>query len=91
MLRALLCFVAVAVLALPCRADPPTAPPETLIRLSVMPAPAPNRSLRHRLNSELVKLAFTFELLNSVIDHLGASSKIFVGELWDRQLSKLMI
>jgi hypothetical protein len=52
-LRAFLCFAAVAVFALPCRADQTLTPPETLIRLSVTPAPAPKPSLRYRLLPEL--------------------------------------
>jgi len=54
--RALLCFAAVAVFVVPCRADQPTTPPETLIRLSVTPAPAPKPSLRYRLLPELKEM-----------------------------------
>jgi hypothetical protein len=54
--RAVLCFAAVAIVVVPCRADQSIAPPETLIRLCVMPAQAPKPSLRYRLLPELKEL-----------------------------------
>jgi hypothetical protein len=54
--RILLCCVAPAVLALPCRADQTTSISETLIRLSVSPAPAPRPALRYRLLPELKEM-----------------------------------
>jgi hypothetical protein len=51
--RTLLGFTALAMLALPCRADQPSATPETLIRLEVSPAPSPKPALRYRLLPEL--------------------------------------
>ena len=51
--RTLLCFAALAVFVLPCRADEPSSTPETLIRLNVSPAPAPKPALRYLLLPEL--------------------------------------
>src|SRR5262249_3114004 len=55
--RTLLCFGALAVVALPCRADQATSGPETLIRLSVAPAPAPTPALRYRLLPDLQEMS----------------------------------
>ena len=54
--RTLLCFAAVAVFALPCRAEQTARHPETLIRLNVSPAPAPKPALRYRLLPELKEM-----------------------------------
>jgi hypothetical protein len=51
--RTLLCCAALAAFALPCRADQPIPRPETLIRLTVQPAPAPKPALRYLLLPEL--------------------------------------
>jgi hypothetical protein len=51
--RTLLCCAALAAVALPVRAEPAAAPPETLIRLTVQPAPAPKPALRYVLLPEL--------------------------------------
>ena len=51
--RTLLCLAALAVFALPCRADEPSSAPETLIRLTVQPAAAPKPALRYLLLPEL--------------------------------------
>ena len=51
--RILLCFAAIAALALPCRAQQTSSAFETLIRLNVWPAPAPKPALRYRLLPEL--------------------------------------
>jgi hypothetical protein len=53
MSRPLLGCAAMAVLAVPCLADPTSSMPETLIRLSVSPAPAPRPALRYQLLPEL--------------------------------------
>ena len=53
MLRTLLCSAALAVCALPCRADQPSTNPEMLIRLNVQPAAAPRPALRYLLLPEL--------------------------------------
>jgi hypothetical protein len=47
--RILLCLAAIAALALPCRAEQTSAAFEMLIRLNVMPAPAPKPALRYQL------------------------------------------
>ncbi len=49
----LLCFTALSTFVFPSQAQQPTAPPETLIRLTVQPAPAPRRALRYLLLPEL--------------------------------------
>ena len=54
--RTLLGFAALAVFALTCRADQTTSNPETLIRLSVPPAPAPKPALRYVLLPELKEM-----------------------------------
>src|SRR5262245_21337051 len=46
-----------AILALPCLADPTSATPETLIRLNVSPAPAPRPALRYQLLPELTEMS----------------------------------
>ncbi|HKI20064.1 MAG TPA: hypothetical protein VKA15_19400 [Isosphaeraceae bacterium] len=51
--RTVLCLAAIAAFALPCRADETVSTPETLIRLSVSPAPAPKPALRYLLLPEL--------------------------------------
>ena len=56
MSRTLLGCAAMAVLALPCRADQTSATPETLIRLNVSPAPAPKPALRYQLLPELKEM-----------------------------------
>ena len=53
MSRPLLGCAAMAVLAVPCLADPTSSMPETLIRLSVSPVPAPRPALRYQLLPEL--------------------------------------
>ncbi len=57
MSRTLLGGAAMAVLALPCLADQPSATPETLIRLNVSPAPAPKPALRYQLLPELREMS----------------------------------
>ena len=54
--RTLPCFAALAILALPCRADPPGATSETLIRLIVHPAAEPRPALRYQLLPELKEM-----------------------------------
>jgi len=54
--RILLCFAAIAALALPCRAEQTSSTFETLIRLNVRPAPAPKPALRYRLLPELKEM-----------------------------------
>jgi hypothetical protein len=54
--RTLLAAVALALLGLPCRADETTSTSETLIRLSVPPAPAPRPALRYQLLPELKEM-----------------------------------
>jgi hypothetical protein len=54
--RTLLCCAALAALALPCRAEQPAAPPETLIRLTVRPMAAPKPALRYLLLPELKEM-----------------------------------
>ena len=54
--RTLLGFAVLAVLALPCRADQASSPSETLIRLSVPPAPAPRPALRYLLLPEFKEM-----------------------------------
>ncbi len=54
--RILLCFAAIAAFALPCRAEQTSPVSETLIRLNVMPAPAPKPALRYRLLPELKEM-----------------------------------
>jgi hypothetical protein len=54
--RILLCLAAIAAFALPCRADETISASETLIRLNVMPAPAPKPALRYRLLPELKEM-----------------------------------
>jgi hypothetical protein len=56
MLRTVLSCAALAFVVLPCTADEPAANPETLIRLTVSPAPAPKPALRYRLLPELVEM-----------------------------------
>ena len=51
--RTLLCFAIFAVLAHPCAAEQTSATSEMLIRLNLMPAPAPKPALRYRLLPEL--------------------------------------
>ncbi|MGO9468036.1 MAG: hypothetical protein ACLQVF_28215 [Isosphaeraceae bacterium] len=53
MRTALFCVTALCTLAIPCQAQQTASPPETLIRLSVQPAPAPRRALRYLLLPEL--------------------------------------
>lgn len=53
MCRTLLCCTALTVFLWPCRADQPASNPETLIRLSVAPAPAPKPALRYLLLPDL--------------------------------------
>lgn len=53
MRRALLGFAAVAVFALPCRAQQAASSSELLIRMNVRPAPEPKPALRYRLLPEL--------------------------------------
>ena len=50
------CALAVVAFVLPSRAGQPTARPETLIRLSVSPAPAPKPALRYLLLPELKEM-----------------------------------
>jgi hypothetical protein len=47
--RILLCCAGLALFALPCRAQQPTAAPETLVRFNVWPAPVPRPALKYRL------------------------------------------
>jgi hypothetical protein len=54
--RILGCFTALALVSLPALADQPTAPPETLIRLTVEPMPAPKPALRYQLLPEFKEL-----------------------------------
>ena len=54
--RALLGFAAIAAFALPCRAEQTSSASETLIRLNVMPAPAPKPALRYQLLPELKEM-----------------------------------
>jgi hypothetical protein len=54
--RILLCFAAIAAFALPCRAEQTGFASETLIRLNVMPAPAPKPALRYQLLPELKEM-----------------------------------
>ena len=54
--RILLCFAAIAAFALPCRAEQTSSDSETLIRLNVMPAPAPKPALRYQLLPELKEM-----------------------------------
>ncbi len=59
MSRTLLCLAVVTALfdpSCPCRADEAAAAPETLIRLSVEPAPSPQPALRYRLLPELLEM-----------------------------------
>jgi hypothetical protein len=53
--RILPCLVALVV-AISCRADQTTASPETLIRLTVSPAPLPKPALRYLLMPELLEM-----------------------------------
>jgi hypothetical protein len=55
-LRPLVCFAAVAVSVLPCRAEQPGANSELLIRLNVRPSPAPKPALRYRLLPDLSEM-----------------------------------
>ena len=57
MYRTLLGGTAMAVLAVPCLADPTSPTPETLIRLNVSPAPAPRPALRYQLLPELREMS----------------------------------
>ena len=56
MSRTLLGCAAMAVVALPCLAEPTSTTPETLIRLNVSPAPAPRPALRYQLLPELKEM-----------------------------------
>lgn len=56
MRRTLLACAALAVFALPCQADDTTPTSETLIRLTVSPAPAPKPALRYLLLPELKEI-----------------------------------
>jgi hypothetical protein len=51
--RTTLCFLALAVVCLPARADQPTTSTETVIRLTVHPMAAPKPALRYQLLPEL--------------------------------------
>ncbi|HEV3341758.1 MAG TPA: hypothetical protein VG125_15430 [Pirellulales bacterium] len=53
MYRSLVCIPALFALALPCRADDAESAKETLVRLHVSPAAAPNPVLKHTLLPEL--------------------------------------
>jgi hypothetical protein len=53
MYRSLVCIPALLALALPCRAEDAASAKETLVRLHVSPAPAPNPVLKHVLLPEL--------------------------------------
>jgi hypothetical protein len=55
--RTLLCCAALTAFALPCRAEETTAPPETVIRLTVSPAPAPKPALRYLLLPEVKEMS----------------------------------
>jgi hypothetical protein len=57
MTRTALCFAALALFALPCRADQTVSTSETLIRLSVQPAPARKPALRYLLLPELKEMS----------------------------------
>jgi hypothetical protein len=54
--RILLGFAAIGAFALPCRAEQAIPVSETLIRLNVMPAPAPKPALRYQLLPELKEM-----------------------------------
>ncbi len=54
--RILRCFAAIAAFALSCRAEQTGSAAETLIRLNVMPAPAPKPALRYQLLPELKEM-----------------------------------
>src|SRR5207244_2455456 len=54
--RTLLCCTALAVLALPARAEQTITPTETLIRLTVRPMAAPKPALRYLLLPELKEM-----------------------------------
>ena len=54
--RILLCFAAIAAFALPSRDEQAIPGSETLIRLNVMPAPAPKPALRYQLLPELKEM-----------------------------------
>ena len=54
--RTSLCLAALAVFAFPCRAEDTSSTPETLIRLTLSPAPAPKPALRYRLLPELKEM-----------------------------------
>jgi hypothetical protein len=54
--RILVCLAALNVFAVPCRADQTSPGSETLIRLTVSPAPAAKPSLRHLLLPELLEM-----------------------------------
>jgi hypothetical protein len=56
MARTLLCFAAVGAFALPCRAEPTSSATEMLIRLNIMPMPAPKPALQYRLLPELKEM-----------------------------------
>ena len=54
--RPLLGFAVIVAFALPCVADQTSSTPETLIRLTVSPAPAPTPALRYLLLPELLEM-----------------------------------
>jgi hypothetical protein len=54
--RTLLYFAMLTVCAVPARADQTTSTPETLIRLTLSPAPAPKPALRYLLLPELLEM-----------------------------------
>lgn len=56
MLRTLLGLACLAILAVPCRAEPTITPTETLIPLTVEPMAAPRPALRHLLLPDLLEL-----------------------------------
>jgi hypothetical protein len=83
--RTLLCFAAVAAFALPGRADQPSAASETLIRLSVPPAPAPKPALRYLLLPDLQEMNPGNPIQNYLKCFMEQQKFFFDKEAFDRR------
>jgi hypothetical protein len=89
MSRPLLCFAALVFCAAPCWSDRPEASAETLIKLSVTPAPAPRPALRYRLLPELREMNPGNPIQNYMKCMMDEQSFFFDKERFDRRERQL--
>jgi hypothetical protein len=83
--RILLCLAALAVVAVPCRADQTSPASETLIRLSVRPAPAAKPALRYLLLPELLEMNPGNPIQNYLKCFMEQQKFFFDKEAFDRR------